>query len=214
MYLGSREKHNLPLTPAPRSSRTSRVCRGGPARGRCCPSLAVIPHNHFSLETLSANQTTLPGSCRAAFILFPAWPWANAPKNAVSHPETHSGFAWEETTAPNLNLAHLDQFCLLRRPPGEGRQILGFLEVSELYVIFKFRHSSFEGGWCDTSLGWRAALSGGLGGPRCLDCPCPLRLAEPHPCVGQAPLKLDSSVLETCISQAKERQHTQRSPQR
>lgn len=135
MYLGSREKHNLPLTPAPRSSRTSRVCRGGPARGRCCPSLAVIPHNHFSLETLSANQTTLPGSCRAAFILFPAWPWANAPKNAVSHPETHSGFAWEETTAPNLNLAHLDQFCLLRRPPGKGRQTFGFLEVSELCHI-------------------------------------------------------------------------------
>lgn len=132
MHLGSREKPNLPLTPRPEKPQKQPCAGGGPASGRRCPSLAVTPHHRFSLETLSANQTTLPGSCRAAFILLPAWLCASARKNAVSHPETRSGICLRGNHGPESEPGPSGPVLPSEEAPREGRGILGFLEVSEI----------------------------------------------------------------------------------
>ena len=124
---------NSLLPPTPKGSRASRVCRGGPARGLGYPLLAVTPHNHFSLETLSANQTTLPSSCRAAFIPLPAWPCASARKIPSATQKPALGFAWEETTAPESGPS--GPVLRTEGAPQEGRSIAGFLEVFEICHI-------------------------------------------------------------------------------
>lgn len=98
MYLGSHEKHNLPLIPPPSPERPPKQPRvpGRPGQGVRLP-LACC---HSPQPFLSANQTTLPGSCRAAFIPLPAWPCASARKMPSATQKPTLGFAWEETTAP------------------------------------------------------------------------------------------------------------------
>lgn len=133
MYLGSHEKHKLSLTPSPERPLSQPRVLGGPARGLGCPLLAVTPHNRFSLETLSADQTALPGSRSAAFIPLPAWPCASAREMPSATQKPTLGFAWEETTAPESGPS--GPVLRIEGAPQEGRSIAGFLEVVEICHI-------------------------------------------------------------------------------
>lgn len=175
--------------------------------------LAVTPHNRFSLETLSANQTTLPGSCRAAFIPLPAWPCASARKMPSATQKPALGFAWEETTAPESGPS--GPVLPTEEAPQDGRCIASFLEVSEIcHVQIQTQCPRervvwpplWDGDGSPPSIG----ISLGLGAL----IVHVLQGSEPHPCLGQAPSKQGPRALEPHIPQAQEKQQTQRSPRR
>lgn len=147
--------------------------------------LAVTPHNRFSLETLSANQTTLPGSCRAAFIPLPAWPCASARKMPSATQKPALGFAWEETTAPESGPS--GPGLPTEEAPQDGRCIASFLEASELCpVSIQTQCPRGRVVWPPPWDGDGSPPSIGIWlGPGALTV-LVLQGSEPHPCVGQA----------------------------
>lgn len=91
MHLGSHEKHNLPLTLSPERPLNQPCVPGRPSQGvrlplACCHSpQPFLPRNTFRQPD---NPAWL---LQGGFYPAPSLALRQRPKNAVSHPETHSG---------------------------------------------------------------------------------------------------------------------------